>query len=152
MKVDFKKYRIVAFTLLIVLGINVVMPPAALASGFYCDVKSGSQEDAIIIPAVDCCAVFEEANPESGLIGNQNSIDYCAFLQECNQSISDSFTELDSLLPIEKKLKILVVAFPLFNTFQFPDNGWNTASPVSPDGSFPYPALPVYLVNSTFLN
>lgn len=150
MKAVFKKYRIIAYTLLIVLGLNVVMPAAVLAAGYYCDVKSDSPGNAVN-SSVDCCTVIE-VNSVSGLFGNQDSIDYCTFLQDCNQSISDPFTELDSLLPVEKKIKVFIAAFPFFNMFQYAGNGWNKATPISLDSTFPYSAPPIFLVNSTFLN
>lgn len=150
MKADFKKYRITAFALLIILGINVVMPAAVLAVGFYCNADSDSSADTII-PAVDCC-IGNKLNSASKLSGNQDIVEFCTLLRACNQSVSDPFTKLDSLLPAEKKVKVFIADLPFLKITQYPDTGWDIASHISLDTSFPYPAPPVFLVNSTFLN
>ena len=150
LKEDFKKYRITAFALLIVVCVNIVMPAAVLATSFYCNIDSDSPSDTVG-PAVDCC-IENGLIGESELTGPQESINYCTFLQDCSQSISDPFTDLDSLLPTEKKVKISIASFPLFGTIQYPDSGWNIASHISLSASLPYSTPPAFLVNRTFLN
>lgn len=143
MKAEFKKYRIIAFTLLIVLGINVVMPAAVLAAGFYCDVQSNSPANTSNT-AADCCTEIEVSGI-TGLSDDQDNVDYCTFERACNQSISDPLAEFQSILPVEKTV---LPASAFFDTLL--DNGM--FSHISLDASLSYPTPPIFLLNSTFLN
>lgn len=149
MKANFKTYRIAAFALIIVLGLNVIIPAAVLGAGFYCNIGAHSTADTVN-PGVDHC-IANELFSVSGLSDDQDIINHCTALQACSQSISEPFSEFESLLPVEKNRKAPVAVSAFFNSHLYAD-GWDAFRHISAEASLPYPSPPLFLLNNTFLN
>lgn len=125
----------------------MIMPAAVIASSFYCDVDSDLSAGTVITSQVDCCTP-NGLNNEAELSDDYNYIDHCTFLQDCDQSISDPFTELESILLVENNAKAVLFAVSFFDPLLA--NG--TISQDTQDTSFSYSTPPIFLLNSTFLN
>ncbi|MBO6585595.1 MAG: hypothetical protein JJ953_05785 [Gracilimonas sp.] len=142
---DFKKYRITATALLMVLGIHVVMPVAVLAAG-YCNAESNAPADTEIL-IEDCCDLKRNsaADRDQDIVGN------CTFERFCNSLPAHSFGEHKSLLPSKKQSNPLPAISGFVHTLYSVDKNRETFSHTSLDTLLLYPGPPVFLLNSTFL-